>query len=364
MTYEEARAQFPVFERWAYMNAGTMGPLSRATLAAMEERTRHDQELGRGGSEWFAGVMALREQVRTGIAALLGTSPERIALTFSTTDGCNIVLSGLDLTAEDEVVTTDAEHPGLLAPLGASAARVRVAEVTTRPAAGALEAILAQVTPRTRLIALSHVLWTTGQVMPVHELKAETGLPLLVDGAQSAGAIPIEVGELDFYTVSCQKWPCGPEPTGALYVRDVEALRVALPTSWSHKTIELDGAFEPRDGAKRFDFGWIAAAALTGLAAALDSHPEWRFERAAEMAARCRAALAERFEVVTEPGQATLVSFRAPGDPHEDAGRAYEASVVIRDLPGTGWLRASCGWWTNDEDIERLVSSLAKGERP
>jgi L-cysteine/cystine lyase len=215
------------------------------------------------------------------------------------------------------------------------------------------------VTPRTRLIALSNVLWTTGQVMPVHEIKAETGLPVLVDGAQSAGAIPVDMGELDFYTVSSQKWPCGPDPTGALYVRDPDALRVAFPTAWSHRSIELDGTFEPRNGAARFDSGWIAAPVLAGLRAALDGLPEWRFERAAEMAARCRAALAEHFEVVTEPGQGTLIAFRAPRDAPEDARRAYEAGVVIRDLAGTDWLRASCGWWTSDEDIERLVRALA-----
>jgi L-cysteine/cystine lyase len=359
MTYEEARAQFPVFERWAYMNAGTMGPLSRATLAAMDERIRHDQELGRGGGDWFASVTALRDQVRAQLATLLGTTPDRIALTFSTTDGCNIVLSGLDLTADDEVVTTDAEHPGLLAPLGASAARIRVAEVSKRPTVEALELILAQVTPRTRLVAISHVLWTAGQVMPVHEVKAATGLPVLVDGAQSAGAIPVDLGELDFYTVSSQKWPCGPEPTGALYVREPEALRVALPTSWSHLKIEPDGAFEPRPGAARFDFGWIASQMLAGLSAALTGAPEWGYERAAEMAARCRAALAERFEVVTEPGQAGLISFRAPRGGPEDAKRAYDAGVIIRDLGDTGWLLASCGWWTNDEDIERLVKALS-----
>jgi selenocysteine lyase/cysteine desulfurase len=77
------------------------------------------------------------------------------------------------------------------------------------------------------------------------------------------------------------------------------------------------------------------------------------------MAERCRAALGERFEVVTEPGQSTLISFRAPRDSVEDARRAYDASVIIRDLGDTGWLRASCGWWTNDEDIERLVAALA-----
>jgi selenocysteine lyase/cysteine desulfurase len=77
------------------------------------------------------------------------------------------------------------------------------------------------------------------------------------------------------------------------------------------------------------------------------------------MAARCRAALAERFEVVTEPRQSNLVSFVAPGDPVEDALRAYAAGVIIRDMPGTGWLRASCGWWTSDEDVDRLVAALS-----
>jgi L-cysteine/cystine lyase len=361
MTYEEARAEFPVLERFAYLNAGTLGPLSRATIAAMEKRDRFDHELGRGGKVWFESVLELRERVRERLAVAIGAAPEQIALTRATTDGCNIVLSGLDLGPEDEVVTTDSEHPGLLAPLGASGARVRVAEVATRPTAEALDALLGAATPRTKLFALSHVLWTTGQVMPVHELKAATGLPVLVDGAQSVGAIPVEVGELDFYTVSCQKWLCGPEPTGALHVRDPEALPVALPTFLSQQSIDPDGTFVPKPGALRFDFGWLATPELAGLEAALDGAPAWRFERAAEMTSRCRAALAAAgFAVAGEPGQGTLVPFVAPGDPVEDAARAYAAGVIVRDLPGTGWLRASCGWWTSDEDLERLVAALRR----
>jgi L-cysteine/cystine lyase len=232
--------------------------------------------------------------------------------------------------------------------------------VTTRPAAEALDAITAEIGPRTRLLALSHVLWTTGQVMPVDELARETGLPVLVDGAQSVGAILAEVGETSFYTVSCQKWLCGPEPTGALYVRDPEALRVALPTYFSQRSIERDGSFEPKPGAARFDFGWLATAALAGLEAALDGLPEWRFERARELTERCREALGDAgFEVVSEPGQGTLVSFEAPDEAAADAMRLYERGVVVRDLPGTGWLRASCGWWTSEEDVERLVAGLS-----
>jgi L-cysteine/cystine lyase len=359
LTFEEGRALFPVLERFAYLNAGTLGPLSRPTLAAIEERLRFDQEHGRGGHGWFASVLELRARVREQIAALVGTSPPHVALTSSTTDGCNIVLSGLELGPDDEVVTTDSEHPGLLLPLHVSGARVRVAEVAARSTEAALPAILSCITPRTRLLALSHVLWTTGQLMPVHELKRESGLPVLVDGAQSVGAVPVDVGELDYYTVSCQKWLCGPEPLGALYVREPDRLGVGIPSSFAQKSLEPDGTFVPREGAARFDSGWLAAPSLAGLEEALAGAPEWRFERAAEMAERCRAALRRRFEIVADGEESTLVSFVPAGDAAAEAARLYDAGVIVRDLPGTGWLRASCGWWTNERDIDRLVAGLA-----
>jgi L-cysteine/cystine lyase len=358
MNVDEVRKEFPVLERFAYFNAGTLGPLSRRTLAAMEERARFDQDCGRGGKAWFESVLELRAHVRERVANLIGASPERLALTGSTTDGCNIVLAGLQLGPDDEVVTTDSEHPGLLLPLNVSGAHVRVARVAARPTADAVDTILSCITPRTRLLALSHVLWTTGQVMPVHELRREAGVPILVDGAQSVGAIPVDVGELDFYTVSCQKWLCGPEPLGALYVREPEQLGVSIPSYFAQDSIEPDGTFVPSAGAARFDSGWLATPALAGLEAAIDGAPDWRFERAAEMTRKCRERLSEHTEVIGEPDQGTLVSFVAPGDPAEDAAHLYDRGVILRNLPGTGWLRVSCGYWTSDADIERLLDGL------
>ena len=359
MTYDEARSLFPVLERFAYLNAGSLGPLMRSTLDAMEARSRYDQEQGRGGHAWFESVVSLRARVREQIASVIGATAEQLALTGSTTDGCNIAVAGLGLGSGDDVVTTDSEHPGLLLPLHVSGAQVRVAEVAGHPTAEALERIVSRVGPRTRVLALSHVLWTTGQVMPVHELKRETGLPLLVDGAQSVGAIPVDVGELDYYTVSSQKWLCGPEPLGALYVREPESLRIAFPTYFAQTSIERDGSFVPKDGAARFDSGWLAPPMLAGLEAALDEAPDWRYERAAEVTAYCRKALGTDYEVIGEPGQGTLVSWVPRADPAESARKLYERGVVVRDLPGTGWLRASCGWWTNEDDIDRLVARPA-----
>jgi L-cysteine/cystine lyase len=359
MTVEEIRAAFPVLHRFAYLNAGTCGPVPTPVAEAVAERRRLDLELGRSGRPYFDWILEARERVRARLAAAIGVEPEKVALTRATTDGCNIVLAGLGLQAEDEVVTTDAEHFGLVGALGASTARIRVASVGDRTGEEALEAILAEVGPRTRLIALSHVLWTTGNVMPVRELKERTGLPVLVDGAQSVGAIPVDAGPFDFYTVSGQKWLCGPDATGALYVAEPEPLGVLFPSYFSQDGYEPGGAWTPKPGAARFDDGWLASGLLAGLEAALDFHPEWRFERAAEMAALCRRRLAERVDVVTKPGQATLVTWRTSGDPEEIAASAYERGVVIRDLPHTDLLRASCGYWTSEEDIDRLLEALA-----
>jgi selenocysteine lyase/cysteine desulfurase len=358
VNFDQARAQFPVLERFAFLNAGSMGPLSRRTLEAMAEREQSDLERGRGGKPYVEDMLALRDDARTALAGVIHVDPANMALTASTTAGCNIVFAGLDLGPDDEVVTTDSEHFGLLGPLQASGARVRVARIRERPPEDALEAILAEVGERTRLLALSHVSWLTGNLLPIEELQEETGLPLLVDGAQSAGSIPVEASRYDFYTVSGQKWLCGPDSTGALYVRDPEALRVALPTYFSQLGHDEAGVYTPREGASRFDSGWIPTSSLAGLAAAIELVPQWGFHHASEISARCFTMLAERFQVATAPGQAGLVSFVPGVDPAGVAGRLYEVGVVVRDMPNTPWVRISCGWWTSDGDLERLLAAL------
>jgi L-cysteine/cystine lyase len=297
--------------------------------------------------------MELRDRLRERLAALLHVPAENVALTGSTTEGCHVVLSGLGLRPEDEVVTTDAEHPGLLGPLASSGASVRVARVLERPAAEAAEAVLAAVTPRTRLIALSHVLWLNGHVLPIAEIRRRSGLPLLVDGAQSVGAIAVDAGEADYYTVSGQKWLCGPELTGALYVADPDSLRPRLVLDAANLSYE-------RRGATRLEMLFHPAALTAGLLSAMEELPPDAFERGATMARRCREALLDAgLEVLSEPGQGTLVAFRAPQDPAQVVAACEAEGVVIRYLPN-GWLRASCGWWTSDEDVERLVAALCR----
>jgi len=351
MTFDEARAQFPVLERYAYLNAGTNGPLARATIDAFVEQARRDLSEGRSGKQYVERMLELRDEVRRGFADLLGVEPLHIALVESTSRGCATVLAGFGLTGEDEVITTDQEHFGLTGPLYATGARVLIVDA-------AEEAILGAITPRTRLVATSHVLWTTGRRLDIHRLRRESGLPILVDGAQSAGAIPVDIGELDFYTVSAQKWLCAPDPAGALYVRDPELVRVKTPSYFSQDSYEVSGAFVPKESAARFDGGWIGVPALVGIVAALGTHPDWRYERAAKTAARCAELLAPHVEVVTPPRHSTLVSFRPRTDPVELVSELQQRGVIVRELPGRNLVRASVGWWTSDGDLERLVEAL------
>src|SRR5258708_22631103 len=239
MTFEEARAQFPVLERYAYLNAGTNGPLARATVDAIVEQVQRDLVEGRSNKQYFERMLELREVARRGFADVLGVEPVRIALVESTSRGCAVVLAGLGLTADDEVITTDQEHFGLTGPPYATGARVVMVEADE-------DAIIAAVTPRTRLIATSHVLWTTGRRLDVHRVRRESGLPLLVDGAQSSGAIEVDVGELDFYTLSAHKWICAPDPAGALYVHDPGVVRVRAPSDVSDESCTRCGGFVPR----------------------------------------------------------------------------------------------------------------------
>lgn len=363
MELSAIRAELPVLERFAYLNAGTNGPLPRRTADAMARVIERDLLEGRSSKEYFETLLQGREELRRELASFLQTVPEKIALASSTTEGCNVVLTGLGIGPGDEVVTTDSEHPGLFGGLAASGADLRVVEVRDLSTAEILDALDAAITDSTRLIALSHVSWLTGAVLPVAEL-AGRGAPLLVDGAQAAGAIPVDLEELgcDFYTVSAQKWLLGPDVTGALYVRPerVEELRMTFPSygSWDW---EAEVGYTPKTGAGRFDPGWIPLASVAGLLQSLafaEEAGEGRFEHARAQAEQLRGLLAERYDVITEPGQGTIVTWKAEGESADVVARLAEVGVIVRDLLGLGWLRASCGFWTSEEDLHRLLRAL------
>jgi L-cysteine/cystine lyase len=354
------RAQFPVLEQLAYLNAGTEGPMPLSSAAAVRERVEHELRGGRCGPAYFETLKSMAAALRERYAAVLGCSPAELAITGSTTDGVNTVLSGLDLRRGDEIVTSDEEHPGLLAPLGLARQR-RGVTVRTAPFAEIAEAV----SPTTRLVACSHVSWVGGRVVDAAALVA-TGVPFLLDGAQGAGAVPVDVRALgcDFYAASGQKWLCGPEGCGALYVcaERLDELTIAWPGYGSladpHSALDL----VPAEGAARFDHGFPSGIRSAWALASLDvlEQAEWSWvhQRSAHLAARLSAALGERGLNVAPRNDSTLVSWQVD-DPEAEVERLAREGIVVRSIPASGLIRASVGAWSAEAELDRLVQLAA-----
>ena len=350
---DDLRAQFPVLERIEYLNAGTTGPVPRRGYEAAVESLRRQHDEGRSGHEFFEHCIERIDLLRTRVAALMGAALGEIALTGSTTDGVNGALGALELGPGDEVLTSDEEHPGVLAPLGRLRQRLGVA-VRVAPFAE----IPAAVGPETRVVACSHVSWKTGRVVDSAALAATDALVLL-DGAQGLGAVPVDVPALgcDFYAASGQKWLCGPNGLGYLHVR--ADLAAGLPSPWPGYPVlaEPARAFELslHPDARRLGIGFPPIHHVEWALVALDVLENAGFDdihrRAATLAATLAAELGER---ARPRGASTLVSWEV-AEPEQEVARLREAGFVLRDLPGTGTVRASVGAWSNEAELERLA---------
>jgi selenocysteine lyase/cysteine desulfurase len=354
------RGQFPVLERLSYLNAGTEGPVPRAAVEAVRRRIDVEADGGRCGRPYFEELIGLADQARAGYATALGCNPSDVALTGSTTDGVNTVIAGLDLRPGDEILTSDQEHPGLLAPLGRARRRHRI-KVRVVP----FSEVAGEVSGATRLVACSHVSWVGGEVADVPALVA-TGVPVLLDAAQAVGAVPVDVHALgcDFYAGSGQKWLCGPEGSGCLYVREdrLEELLVPWPGYGSVADPANALEFEQAEGVKRLDHGFPAGMRNAWATASLGVFEaagwDWVHERAASLAAELARRLSERGLSVRPRGRSTLVSWHVE-DSEAEVARLAGEGVIVRNIPAFGVVRASVGAWTAEEEIERLVELVA-----
>jgi L-cysteine/cystine lyase len=361
VTYpSQFRAQFPVFETRSYLNAGTEGPVPRRTADAVHERLDLELTHGRCGKQYGTAVTELATELRAGYAQVLGVDPSEVALTGSTTDGVNTVLSGLDLKPGEEILTSDEEHPGLLAPLGRARRRSGVV-IRVAPFSELAEAV----TPATRLIACSHVSWVGGKIADTEALAA-TGVPVLLDAAQAVGAVPVDVGALGcaFYAGSGQKWLCGPEGSGCLFVRSdqLQQLLVPWPGYGSLEDPKQPLESGPSAGVARFDHGFPPGIrsvwALSSLKVLGEAGWDWVHTRAAELAAGFAAMLAERGFEVSPRGHSTLVSWKAQ-QPDAEVDRLAEAGFVVRSIPAHGLVRASIGAWSSEEELAELARRAA-----
>jgi L-cysteine/cystine lyase len=350
---DDLRTQFPVLERIEYLNAGTTGPVPRRGYEAAVRSLDFQLEGGRSGKAYMEGCVGRIDLLRSRVAAVMNANPEELAVTGSTTDGVNAALAALDLGPGDEVLTSDEEHPGVLAPLGGLSKRRGVSVRVV-----GFDDLAAAVGPATRLVATSHVSWHTGKVVDAPALAATDALVLL-DGAQGLGAVPVDVRELgcDFYAASGQKWMCGPNGLGYLYVRG--ELATTLPAPWpsygnvSDPTHALE--FDLQPDARRFALGFPAPHQVDWALAALDVLEQAGLAAVQAGAIELAANLAQRLGSRVRPrGDSTLVAWEVD-DPEAEVERLAEAGFALRDLPGTGTVRASVGAWSSEAQLERLA---------
>ena len=225
--WSDVRDQFVMPPGFACLNAANLCPSPSRVLDAYFDSTRSvDRD---PSSQNRQRTHEGREATRKALAAFLRVTPEEIVITRNTSESNNIVSSGLDLKAGDEVLIFSDNHPSNHNAWRQKAERfgftVRtVDQVNPHPGAEYyLDAFRKQITDRTRVVAVTHVTASVGDLMPVAELcrlAREHGAISLVDGAQSFGVLDVDLSVIqpDFYTGSAHKWPCGPKENGVLFV--------------------------------------------------------------------------------------------------------------------------------------------------
>jgi L-cysteine/cystine lyase len=365
------RGELPALRGVAYLNTGTNGPLPRAAAEAMREELELSLWQPRIGRAAFDRFLGERERARAAAGRVVAAPPEQVALTRSTSEGVGLVVSGLNWREGDEILTTTEEHQGVRGPLDVLSRRFGVA-VREIEAGDLLDAI----GEATRMVAVSHVLWTTGRVLDLPAIAERTravGAQLLADGAQSAGNIEVDAPRsgADYYTISGQKWLLGPQGSGALWVKE-DRIEEMWPVLSNYLGLEKGRVGEFKAGAQRFDPGTIDPVTVTGFAAALEwvealegGRPAWtrRTLENAE-AARRRLEAVPGLHVAPPQGQPNgLIAFTVDGEEDTEAltGRLAEQDVLVRSIPGTPWLRVSVGAFTDPSEIEMLAESLVSG---
>lgn len=389
MDVHALRQEIPATARTVYMNTGWSGPSPRAVLEAVREVLEQEAQEGPTAPPVMARRNAIVSKAREVAARFIGATPEELVLTDNTTHGLNLVLGGLRWRRGDEVVTATVEHGSLLVPLLYLRRRVgvRVRAVPIGPQDSAeeiVERVGAAFTARTRLLAISHIQYTTGQLMPLrelHELAHARGARVLVDGAQSAGHVPVDVRALDadYYAWPAHKWVLGPDGVGALYVRRelLEELEPAFTSgsaaqSYSHEAKRLVAR---RDTPRKFELTTASTALRAGFVAALEflervgQEAIWERNRALGAKARARLSAVPGVRVVSPlegPLTTGLVAFRVEGvAPQRLVGRLWqEGRIVARSVryPEPA-VRLSLDFFNTEEEVEQvgaLVQDLAR----
>ena len=382
MDVARLREQFPVCQRMVYVNTGWSGPSPIPVVNAIKARLDYEMEQGPTTADVFESGRQIQAEARAAVAGLLNASPEEICLTDNTTSGLNIVMNGLTWRSGDEIITCDLEHSSVLVPSYFQQRRhgvtVNVLPIATNEARDViLDKIKEAITDRTRLVFLSHIQYTCGLRMPVKEMRELTrdrGVLMLLDGAQTAGHIALDMRELDcdFYSIPAHKWLLGSEGSGALYIRK-DLISQVEPVNVSGRAVASDShafPFEPNtDSMDKFLTTSTSAPLRAGMLEAIRFAQEIGLEdierRNLDLAASMKEALQETPGVsllspIEKESSSGLVSFTIDGiEPKEAVSRLWEQhQIVARSVSLPSCIRVSLHFFNTEEEVDKVVEAV------
>ena len=368
-----------------YMNAGTSGPQPRWALQAQQEHMAWFNCRGPGSFEVVKRSVEVEREIRQALARFFGGHPRQYALTQSTSEGINIVLNSLPWEPGDEIVTTDLEHGGLALPVyhRAKTAGLGLKIMRLPEEADALEAFEAVLTPRTRLLALSHISYCDGRRLPLERLVERAhaaGVAVLVDAAQSAGQIPLRWEHLDadFVAAPGQKWLLGPEGTGTLYMHGDRARRLTPDrVGWAGELeFDRDGGYRLKSSAAKCELGTKDPAALIGWLHSLRFLESYGMEAIAERIRELSDTVREGLSQIpsvrilgsTQPEEGSgLIAFNVGTLPPPRVVMYLQqlAGIVARWIPEPHppAVRVSLHAHITDRDVETLLAAVRVAER-
>ena len=381
----------PALQNKTYFNYGGQGPLPSPSLEAITASWSRIQELGPFTTDVWPYIATEVNSTRRLLAQCCGIPAHRLALTENVTSGCVLPLWGLPFTEGDRLLISDCEHPGVVSACVELARRQHLA-IDVLPVKhlrgdqahcdeAVLEAIAQTLTPRTRLVVLSHLLWNTGQVMPIaavaKQLNQHPQQPfLLVDAAQSFGQIPVEeaAAAADIYAFTGHKWACGPDGLGGVALSD-RVVAEAAPTVIGWRSLrdeskaDLNGSDLFHHDSRRFEVATSCVPLMAGLRCSLQlleqqGSAEQRWDSIQTLSSGLWQSLEglDRVTPLLETAPASgLVSFQINGDvpPAEHVKQLGAQGLWIRDLADPSCLRACTHISTTASEIDALVAAIS-----
>ena len=370
--WERHRREFPVTEKWIYLNHAAVAPLCRRAASAMQGSAEDACRNGPANYRHWEGTISA---LRASAARLIGASAGEIALVKNTTEGLSIVANGLDWRPGDVMVAVESEFPANYYPwwnLQKRGVQLRLA-----PQRGGTVALddLDQACQGARLLAISFVQYLSGfraDLNAIGEICARRGCLLVVDAIQGLGVFPLDVRASRIHALCAggHKWLTGPQGTGILYINSAIIPQIE-PVEFGWTTVACWQDYQARgttlrEGAVRYECGGLNTAGCYGLLAAIDLLQEVGIdrigERVAALARRMVTGLqAQGYEIfapLADSSISGIVTFRKPGvDSTQTVHRLAGQGIVA--APRSGWIRASPHFYISEEEADRFLAALS-----